>query len=127
MKKILAVACLCAALNAGLFGAGTANAYLGSDTDSTYVTCVAQDSLYNNYGPSALAAVGRQIANEIELGVRNPLQERDYIYRVTPYSIGVNDANWMVNCATSVYLGYGPGSTAPSTPSYNDGDGGSLA
>ena len=78
---------------------------------------MAQDGLYNSNGPSFQASFGRQIANDISLGIRNELQERDWVYYNTPAGIGVTDANYLVNCATQVYLGYGP---------WSDGNGGST-
>ena len=116
MKKALAVAGLGTAIALGtLVGAGTASAYPGADLDSLYVTCVAVDGLYNHYGPTALATYGRQIANDIQLGVRDPYQEREYVYYDTPLTISRDDANYLVNCATSVYLGFGPGSDGGSS------------
>ena len=109
MKKTLAVAGLGAALLATpMVAAGAASAYPGSDLDAQYVACVAQDGLFSHGGPSMQAAYGRQIANHISWGWRDPVQERDWVYNDTPAVIGVTDANWLVNCATQVYLGFGP-------------------
>jgi hypothetical protein len=75
--------------------------------DGQYVACVTNDGLYSNRGPSAHAATGREIATDITSGLRTALQERNYVYETTPANIGLTDANWLVNCATEVYLGYG--------------------
>lgn len=82
--------------------------------DAQYVACVASEGIYNNQGPSTAAALGRSIANDIALGLRTPLEEQYWVYYNTPASITQYDANVIVNCATSIYLGYGP-------PVWNDG------
>jgi hypothetical protein len=112
MKKLLAVAGLGAAVAIGsLTGAGAANAT--PYQDSQYVACVAVDQLYSTHGPSAVAARGREIANHISSGWRDPLHERDWVYYNTDSEIGVTDANFMVNCATQIYLGFGPDDPVP--------------
>ena len=111
MKKLIAVAGLGAAVIGGsLAGAGTANAE--SYQDSQFVSCVAKDDIYSSNGPSSLVARGREIAGHISSGLRDPLQERDWVYRNTGSDIGLTDANWLVNCSTQVYLGFGPWSSA---------------
>jgi hypothetical protein len=68
-----------------------------------------QAGQYNRAGPSAEAAFGRSIANDIASCLRDPLQERNWVYYNTNDSIGAVDANQLVNFATQVYLGFGPG------------------
>ena len=107
MKKILAAAGLGAAVALGsLVGAGTASA--DSYQDSQYVACVAVDGLFSYSGPSAQAAFGRQIAGHIASGLRDPLQEREWVYWNTPGDIDRVSSNYLVNCATDIYLGFGP-------------------
>jgi len=78
--------------------------------DSQYVACVAQDSIYDNQGPTVLASLGRQYASDIAYGIRTGPQEDYYVYRNTGPSITQTDANWLVNCAVGVYSGWGPDS-----------------
>jgi hypothetical protein len=120
MKKILAVAGIGAALTAASMATiGVASASPSADKDATFIACTSDNGIYNPHGIATGAAYGRQIANDIELGPRNPLQERDYVYHTTTGEVGVTQANVLVNCATSAYLGYGPGSTPP--PADNGG------
>lgn len=100
----------------GLAGPANATPY----QDSQYVSCVAQDGLFNYSGPSAQAAEGRAIAYDISSGLRTEIQERNWVYHNTPANIGLTDANYLVNCATQVYLGYGPG--LPGTTRQTGGD-----
>ena len=108
MKTLLA---LSPAILAGfaalpLYAAPAAQATPSQDAQD--VGCVSTGGGYNNNGPSAEASVGRTIANDIASGIRDPLQERNYIYNTTNSSVGITDANVLVNCATEVWLGYGP-------------------
>ncbi len=107
MKKLIAAAGIGAALIAApLAAAGTASA--SPQQDSQYVGCVAEGGIYNNLGPSSVATVGRDIAYHISSGIRDPLEEREYVYFNTPNSVSRTGANYMVNCATDIYLGFGP-------------------
>jgi hypothetical protein len=74
--------------------------------DSRYVACT--DGRYSNIGPSQAAAGGRQIAIDISAGLRSVAGEQEWVYRNTPSAITRSDATVMVNCATEVYLGFGP-------------------
>ncbi len=112
MKKALAVAGLGAAITVGaLMGAGAANAT--PRQDSEFIACTSAQGLYNNTGTEAGAGYGRTIAYHISSGLRNPLQERNHVYHETPSSITLSDANVLVNCATTVYLGFGPNDPVP--------------
>jgi hypothetical protein len=75
--------------------------------NAEYCAILSQNGLYNSGGCVAESAIGRQIASDISLGLRTPLQERDYVYSITNDSVSVLDANVMVNTATSVWLGFG--------------------
>ena len=106
MKKVIAAAGLGAAVIAAtlpLLTAGSANAT--PSQDSRYVACVAP--IYNNYGPNSLAWLGQSYANDIAYGYRTAAEEQNWVYYNTPSSITRADANTLVNCATSVWLGYG--------------------
>jgi hypothetical protein len=96
-----------------VIAAGIAHADTGL-ADTQYVTCVAQDGLYSTDGPSDTAAGGRKIAYDISSGLRTVSEEQYYVYLHTAAVIQQYDANYMVNCARAVYLGYGPStSTTP--------------
>jgi hypothetical protein len=104
MKKIVIGGCAAAATAAALLGAGQANA---GTLEMQYAHCVhASSSLYSSDGDEALGEHGRQIAGHISSGFRNALQERNWVYNNTDASVGVIDANVLVNCATQVYLGF---------------------
>ena len=107
MKKVLVVAGLGAAVAvSSLLGAGPASA--DSYQDSQYVACVAVDGLFSYSGPSAQAAFGRQIAGHIASGLRDPLQEREGSTGTRPARSTWASSNYLVNCATDIYLGFGP-------------------
>ena len=81
--------------------------------DGDYVALLAAGHIYNNLGPSATAAIGEAIANDISSCRRDPLQERNALYALLPSSFSPSDANLMVNAATEAYLGFGPGDLMP--------------
>jgi hypothetical protein len=87
--------------------APAAHAYTAAQ-DAEYVMLLTQAGQFNRAGPSAEAAFGRLIANDIASCLRDPLQERNWVYNHTDDSIGVINANQLVNFATEVYLGFGP-------------------
>lgn len=107
MRKFVAATVAALALTLGVGVAGAPDAAATPAQDAAYVACVAQGGLYNELGPDAQAAIGRMIATDIANGVP-PLVERDWVYYHTPVEIGVTQANWLVNCATMVWLGFGP-------------------
>jgi hypothetical protein len=76
--------------------------------DTEYCLILSENHIYNTDGCAAEAAVGREIASDISLPIRTPLQERDYVFANTNNTVSVLDANVMVNAATEVYLGFGP-------------------
>jgi hypothetical protein len=107
MKKILSTLAVGAALVAGALG--TAGAASATPVDAQYDGCVkAGTDLYTTSGVS-FAVYGRQIAGHISSGLRDPLQERNWVWHNTNESVDWIDANVLVNCATDVYLGFGPG------------------
>ena len=114
MKKLLAAVGVGAALTvASVAATGVASAYSGADKDALFIACTSDGGMFNPNGPAVGATFGRQIASDISSGLRDPLQERDYVYHITTGGVGITEANVLVNCATGVYLGYGPGSTPP--------------
>jgi hypothetical protein len=111
ITKILTGTALAALAAPAVIAATIASAPAAQATafqDSRYVACVATDGLYSNLGPSQAAAGGRQIAIDISAGLRSVTGEQEWVYRNTPSAIARSDANVMVNCATEVYLGFGP-------------------
>ncbi len=100
---------------AGLLTAAIASAAAAqadtSQLDTQFVACVSTVGIYNPYGVGALASTGREIVVDISSGTRNPLQEANFMYATSP-RLSQRDANAMVNCATSVYLGYGSDGTS---------------
>jgi hypothetical protein len=88
--------------------APTPSAQATTSQDTQYCAILSQNDLHNSGGCDAESAVGRQIASDISLGLRSPLQERNWVYNNTNDSVGALDANVMVNTATHVWLGYGP-------------------
>ena len=92
---------------ASLVGPAT-NAQADSSQNAQYCAVLSQNGISNSGGCAAESAVGRQIASDISLGLRTPLQERNWVYNNTNDSVGALDANVMVNTATHVWLGYGP-------------------
>ena len=92
-------------------GAGTASA---CHQDADYVSCVAAVTAST---PPRPERTGRPRAPDRQRhpssGLRDPLQERDWVYYNTPRTISRIDANYLVNCATQIWLGFGsegPGS-----------------
>jgi hypothetical protein len=83
------------------------SAQASASQDAAYVSCVTP-YVYNTYGPSVEATLGRSYATDISLGIRTPYQEQRYVYANTNDSVTQADANALVNCATEVWLGYGP-------------------
>ena len=103
-KNLVIGGLVAGAATAALLGAGTANA---APADVQYVQCVkAGSDLYSSNGDAAMAQHGREIAGHISSGLRNALQERNWVYRNTGASVDVIDANVLVNCATMTYLGF---------------------
>jgi hypothetical protein len=107
-----AVAAALLAVPAAALALAPATAHATAQQDSQYIACVAQDGLYNNSGPAAAAAGGRMFAADIAIGVRTVAGEQRWVFLNTPMEITQSDANVLVNCATEVYLGFGPGSGA---------------
>ena len=110
LKRIATGTALALGLAAGSLGAALPAAhaypvghYTGAE-DSAYVLAVESTGIYNGLGPAALAEVGHEIANDIGYGRRDPLQERNVLYQITPASISVTDANVLVNDACAIYL-----------------------
>jgi hypothetical protein len=73
-----------------------------------YLTCLAQGWGFSSDNPMGSISWGHRIAAAVSSGV-SPLDERDYVYYNSDIPSLVR-ANVMVNCATGIYLGYGPGS-----------------
>lgn len=107
MKRITTTVLAAAALAAAALGTA-AQAGATPLQDAQYVSCIADDGLASNSGPSSAAFVGRAIVTDIAAGLRSPAEEAAYVYANSNASITVTDANVMVNCATEVWLGYGP-------------------
>lgn len=74
--------------------------------DSRYVSCVAQDGVYSTLGPSEEAADGQQYASDISTGRRSVAGEQEWV--LNHNSVDRGGANTLVNCATEVYLSFGP-------------------
>jgi hypothetical protein len=105
-KLLLSAAALAGFAALPLYAAPAAQAT--PSQDASYVSCVARDQISSNLGPSDMAAAGRSMANDIATGVRSAAGEQAYVYNHTGSSITQADANVLVNCATEVWLGYGP-------------------
>jgi hypothetical protein len=111
ITKILTGSALAALAAPAVIAATIASAPAAQATafqDSRYVACVAAHGVSSNLGPIQAAADGRQFATDISAGLRSVAGEQEWVYRNTPSAIARSDANVMVNCATQVYLGFGP-------------------
>lgn len=105
MKKVLAAA----GIGAALFAASVATTGVASaaSPDGRFLTCLAVGWGQSSDDVSGSLWWGHRIANDISSDLRSPIQERDYVYYTSDVRTMVQ-ANVMVNCATSTYLGFGP-------------------
>jgi hypothetical protein len=104
MSKIVTTTLAAAALSTvALAGAAAANAYPGEGQDLRYAACVADNDVHHPLGVNFVINVGNSIRSLIRMGY-TPLQARDRTY-ADSNTLSLNDANVMVNCATSVYFG----------------------
>ena len=97
----------CAVGGAALAAAPTASATTWQDAQ--FVSCTAAEGVYNTFGTGHAAEQAHAIATDIVSGIRDPLQERDWLYQTNGMpNFSLTDANVVINCVTDVYLGFGP-------------------
>lgn len=119
-RKLVASVAMTAAMLAA--GAGAAvmapNATATPSQDANYVRCVAEDGLSSRSGDTNTAMLGEAIATDIFYDARTPLAESNYLLMNAPAYVGLTqlDADWLVNCATWTWLGYGPALYNGATP-----------
>jgi len=104
MLPVLGVAASLGSIGISLVTAPQAAAY--TDEDVTYLGCLASGWGHPSDNPESSVRWGHQIANAIQAG-DTPIGDRNYLLAHSDIA-GVREANVMVNCATSVYLGFGP-------------------
>lgn len=102
--KGMIYAALIAATTTAVLSAPTAQA---DDGDGPFLQCLARGWGFPSTDVYASLRLGHQIRDAIEFDGMAPVAVRDYIYLHTDLPT-VARANVMVNCATSVYLGFGP-------------------
>jgi hypothetical protein len=83
-----------------------AHAYPGGQ-DSAYLGCLYDGWGFPSNNPAASVRWGHEIASDIGSGLRSPVQERDFVFYASDIPT-LARANVMVNCATTVFLGFGP-------------------
>jgi Protein of unknown function (DUF732) len=72
-------------------------------TDQAYVSVLQQRGIANSGGPCAMISVGRQVASDIDYGIRTPDQETLFVYQNTPASITIYDAGFIVGASVAAY------------------------